>query len=153
MYTWIQLVVSLFTAHVLGTPSFVERNRKTVERIYNLTVFPNNVPIVKHGGSSVPPGLFSQQATGRISPIGNFTGFEDSIEYFFALTPVATNENGNIAFNKADIRSFASGCPNIAASVVYLSTGPADNNGGQLVGQEIKKLKQVRTLLLVHTYS
>lgn len=27
-------------------------------------------------------------ATGRISPLGNFTGFDDSTEYFFALSPI-----------------------------------------------------------------
>src|SRR5947209_18932286 len=68
--------------------SFAERNLNTIRKIYNLTVYPNQLPIIAQGGSAVPSGLFSPSASGRVTPIGNFTSFEDSIEYSFALAPV-----------------------------------------------------------------
>src|SRR5579862_3399631 len=67
---------------------FQRRNFKTLESIYNLTIYPNQLPVLEGGAAGVPAGLFNQNATGRVDPVGNFTGFEDSIEYFFALAPV-----------------------------------------------------------------
>ncbi|KAK4541393.1 hypothetical protein LTR36_007994 [Oleoguttula mirabilis] len=114
-----------------GLPSWSQRNLNTIERIYNLNVYPNNLPIVTNGASAVPAGLFNQNATGRISPVGNFTGFNDSIEYFFALAPVPQVDNGG-AFYRADVVAFTTGCPEIASSLVYLHTGKVDNVTGVL---------------------
>lgn len=50
---------------------------KTIQTIYDLTVYPKNVPIITGGGENVPPNLFSKNATGRFSPVGEFEGFED----------------------------------------------------------------------------
>jgi hypothetical protein len=69
-----------YDANQSSLPSWSQRNLNTIEKIYNLTVYPNNVPIVSIGASAVPAGLFNENATGRISPLGNFTGFDDSIE-------------------------------------------------------------------------
>jgi hypothetical protein len=135
---------------------FYARNLKTVSSIYNLTVYPSklhshfiwkfladlypscidNVPIIQQGGAAVPAGLFNQNATGRISPIGNFTGFEDSIEYFFGLAPVPVPPLYG-AFTSSNIVSFSSGCPEVAASVVYLEmrvNNASLPNNGQFLG-------------------
>lgn len=57
--------LSYFPAFVAATAiastrdtSYVERNFNTIQKIYNLTIYPNNLPIVEHGASAVPAGLF-----------------------------------------------------------------------------------------------
>ncbi|KAL0571008.1 hypothetical protein V5O48_010955 [Marasmius crinis-equi] len=129
---------------VQSAPDYVTRNLRTIQSIYNLTVYPNNVPIIQQGGSAVPPGLFDQNASGRITPVGNFTGFEDSIEYFFGLAPLPQGNPAGVAFYEAEIAEFTSGCPNVATSVVYLRTGKVDPATGQLVpGAKTYPLKQI----------
>ncbi|KAE9381218.1 hypothetical protein N431DRAFT_424811 [Stipitochalara longipes BDJ] len=120
---------------------FAARNLKTIQSIYNLTVYPNNAPIQKHGSTAVPPGLFNENATGRITPLGNFTGFVDSIEYFFGLAPTPSPPKYDV-ISAADIVAFTSGCAEVAASVVYLTTS-AHNPGAPSHGQFRTKLKQV----------
>jgi hypothetical protein len=110
-------------------PEYAQRNLDTIRKIYNLTVYPNNAPIVEKGAAAVPPGLFSQRATGRVSPVGYFSGFNDSIEYFFALAPTPQAEGG-LGFYQADVVEFTSGCPEVAASLVYLRTGHVDAKTG-----------------------
>lgn len=125
-------------------PQWSERNLNTIKSIYNLTIYPNNVPIIAKGGAAVPDGLFSQQATGRVSPVGNFSGFEDSIEYFFALAPTPNPQENNAVIYQADVVDFTSGCPNIASSLVYLRTGSYDNTtGGVDLTKNTSTLSQV----------
>jgi hypothetical protein len=112
-------------------PDYAQRNLNTIRKIYNLTVYPNNAPIVARGAAAVPPGLFSQLATGRVSPVGNFSGFDDSIEYFFALAPTPQASSG-LGIYQADVLEFTSGCPEVAASLVYLRTGHVDEKTGAL---------------------
>ena len=92
----------------------------------------------------MPPGLFAQNATGRVSPLGNFTGFEDSIEYFFALALVPSPPAYSV-FSKATVVEFSSGCPEVAASVAWLETR-VDNANLSTNGQYLSTLKQVRSL-------
>lgn len=127
-------------------PSFAQRNLATIRAIYNLTVYPNNYPIVKLGSSQVPPGLFSPSAIGRVSPVGEFSGFNDSIEYFFALAPVPSDpEFQGVAIYQADVVEFTSGCPGIAASLVYLRTGKVDPKTGEVDSRvPVSTLSQVR---------
>ncbi|KAG9242310.1 hypothetical protein BJ878DRAFT_178465 [Calycina marina] len=145
---------SSFRQTLLGhTPSSVEqewpgkkvdyyaRNLKTVSSIYNLTVFPHNVPIIVNGSKAVPPGLFAPTATGRVSPLGNFTGFDDSIEYFFALALVPSAP-AYAVFTSAKVIEFSCGCAEVASSVAYLETrvyapGAPDHN------KYLSTLKQV----------
>jgi hypothetical protein len=94
-----------------------------------------------HGSSAVPPGLFNGEATGRITPLGNFTGFVDSIEYFFGLVPTP-EPPAYLAISAADVVSFTSGCAEVAASVVYLTIS-VHNPGAPNHGQFRTKLKQV----------
>ena len=140
------LVISLGISRCLaqnGT-DFAARNLHTIQSIYNLTVYPNNVPVLQHGGSAVPSGLFNANPSGRITPLGNFTGFDDSVEYFFALAPTPQTPPGN-AIYRADVVEFTSGCPEVASSVVYLRTGRVDANTGQHTPSSADTvLKQVR---------
>ena len=141
---WVLVVSSLLSASAQAIASrgkFVERNLNTIQSIYNLTVYPNNVPIILHGAGAVPGGLFNEQAIGRIDPVGTFTGFNESVEYFFGLAPLPGPPT-NVTISKAEIVEFTSGCPHVASSVVYLvcsaySPGQPDN------GQFIATLKQV----------
>ena len=94
-----------------------------------------------HGSTAVPPGLFNEKATGRITPLGNFTGFVDSIEYFFGLVPTP-DPPAYLAISAADVVSFTSGCAEVAASVVYLTIS-VYNPGAPNHGQFRTKLKQV----------
>ncbi|THV03489.1 hypothetical protein K435DRAFT_638668, partial [Dendrothele bispora CBS 962.96] len=127
-----------------NSTDFVKRNLHTIQSIYNLTVYPNNVPIIQNGGSAVPPGLFNQDARGRVTPVGNFTGFEDSVEYFFSLAPTPQSNPAGAAFFQADVVEFTSGCANVAASVVYLKTGPVNATTGQVIeGAKTTALKQI----------
>ena len=126
--------------------SFQQRNLNTITQIYERNVYPTNLEFIQKGPSSVPAGLFNENATGRITPLGNFTGFNDSTEYFFALSPVpqAPTYRG---FSKIQIVEFQSQCPSVAASVVYITMsiihpGAADN------GQFVATLKQVSFYIL-----
>jgi len=125
---------------------FRARNLHTIQSIYNLTTFPRNVPILTNGTDEVPRGLFSANATGRISPIGNFTGFADSAEYFFALTNIPSEQNGFTAFFDADVVAFTSECPEVATSVVYLNTSSLDPDTGRPTSNDFFALKQVGSL-------
>ncbi|KAK6533812.1 hypothetical protein TWF694_002741 [Orbilia ellipsospora] len=117
---------STSTSTIASTSSSVpsnpyrNRNYNTIHDIYNLTIFPNQVNIIAFGGSAVPPGLFADDASGRISPVGNFTDFEDSIEYFFALPPLPISNKNQAAFTHFELAQFSSECPEVAASTVYL---------------------------------
>lgn len=144
----------LFTtgAHSLAVRSsessdYVARNLATIQKIYDLTIYPHNVPIIKNGESAVPRGLFSDNATGRVTPLGNFTGFRDSIEYFFGLAPVPQTNPAGVAFFKAEMAEFVSGCPEVATSVAYLHTGKVNpTTGGPLPGTKAVPVKQVRSV-------
>ena len=123
---------------------FTERNLDTITKIYNRTTYPTLLEFVARGPESVPPGLFNANAKGRITPVGNFTGFEDSTEYFFGLSqiPVAPNY---VTFLSTEITHFTSGCPEIAASVVYIHTG-VYHPGSPDDGKPVTTLKQVFAL-------
>ncbi|KAF7198261.1 Bifonsecin B biosynthesis cluster protein A [Pseudocercospora fuligena] len=126
-------------------PDFAQRNLNTIRKIYDLTVYPYNDPIQNQGGSAVPPGLFAQNTVGRVSPVGEFEGFEDSIEYFFALAPSPKDPNfRGAAIYEAQVVEFTSGCPEIAASLVYLRTAKVDANTYQVdTSQPMSTLSQV----------
>ncbi|KAI9841627.1 MAG: hypothetical protein M1837_000474 [Sclerophora amabilis] len=122
------LVACLVAATHATKPDYAERNLKTISDIYDITVYPRNVPIIVNGSAAVPPGLFNEKAVGRVSPVGNFSGFEDSIEYFFSLAPVPQSNPRAAAIVKAEVVEFSSACPEVAASLVWLYTGVVDEN-------------------------
>lgn len=53
---------------------FQQRNFDTINQIYNLTTYPNNLVFLQNGVDAVPAGLFAEDVVGRITPIGNFSG-------------------------------------------------------------------------------
>ena len=125
-----------------GKANFAQRNFDTISRIYNMTVFPHQLPIFQAGGAAVPSGLFSKDVVGRVDPIGNFTDFEDSIEYFFALSPLPQTNAVSAAITAYQITEFSSQCSDVAASVVYLYcsvVAPGSANHGMA----LPPLKQV----------
>jgi hypothetical protein len=122
--------------------NYEQRNFDTVKSIYELTIFPNQLPILEGGAAGVPPGLFSENATGRVDPVGNFTGFDDSIEYFFALAPVPQTNAASTAITSIQITEFSSACPDVAASVVYLYCNVEDSNSTDN-GKALVPLKEV----------
>ncbi|KAK0614685.1 hypothetical protein B0T14DRAFT_540036 [Immersiella caudata] len=121
---------------------FQERNFNTISSIYNLTVYPNQLPIIGGGGAGVPPGLFSKDVVGRVDPVGSFDGFEDSIEYFFALAPLPQGNGAFSAITSYKITEFSSACAEVAASVVYLFCSVV-NPGSPDHGKALAPLKQV----------
>ncbi|KAL9596776.1 MAG: hypothetical protein Q9179_004503 [Wetmoreana sp. 5 TL-2023] len=120
---------------------FQKRNFDTISKIYNRTVYPNNLAFIANGSASVPQGLFNKDAQGRITPVGNFTGFDDSTEYFFGLAPIPTPPSYGV-FSKAQVVEFVSACPSVAASVVYFTTSVFNPNATNN-GQYLSTLKQV----------
>ncbi|KAL8741418.1 MAG: hypothetical protein Q9190_005972, partial [Brigantiaea leucoxantha] len=120
---------------------YQKRNYDTIARLYNRTVYPTNLQFIANGSASVPPGLFNPNATGRITPVGNFTDFDDSTEYFFALAPIPQAPRYG-AFAKAEIVEFTSGSPDVAATVVYFTTRVFNPNATNN-GEYITTLKQV----------
>jgi hypothetical protein len=122
--------------------NWAQRNLDTVTSIYNLTVFPNQLPILEQGAAGVPPGLFNENATGRVDPVGNFSGFDDSIEYFFALAPVPSTNAASTAITSIQITEFSSACPDVAASVVYLFCN-IDDPSSPDNGKALAPLKEV----------
>jgi hypothetical protein len=121
---------------------YERRNLKTITSIYSLTIYPNQLPILEQGAAAVPPGLFNEDATGRVDPVGNFSGFDDSIEYFFALAPVPQTNAASAAISSIRITEFSSACPNVAASVVYLFCN-VENPGSPDNGKSLPPLKEV----------
>ena len=138
LLTFCLAVVSATKTHV---KDYQKRNFDTISKIYNLTVYPNNLAFIANGSASVPPGLFAANATGRITPVGNFSGFDDSTEYFFALAPIPLPPTYG-AFSKAQVVEFTSGCPNIAASTVYFTNAVFNPNSTDN-GKYLTTLKQV----------
>lgn len=122
--------------------SFQQRNLNTITKIYERSIYPNNLAFVTNGPSSVPAGLFNENASGRITPLGNFTGFNDSTEYFFALAPVPQPPS-YIGFSDAKVVSFQSQCANVASSIVYFTSSVINPNATN-DGEVVSKLKQVR---------
>jgi hypothetical protein len=121
---------------------YEQRNFDTVRSIYNLTIYPNQLPILEQGAAGVPKGLFNENATGRVDPVGNFTGFEDSIEYFFALAPVPQAYSASTAISSIQITEFSSACKDVAASVVYLFCN-VENPSSADNGRPLAPLKEV----------
>jgi len=122
--------------------SWKERNFNTISSIYNLTVFPHQLPIIQGGGAGVPKGLFAKDVVGRVDPVGDFVGFEDSIEYFFALAPLPNGNGASSAITSYKITEFSSACKGVAASVVYLYCSVV-NPGAPNHGKALAPLKQV----------
>lgn len=126
----------------VGMNHYERRNFKTLSSIYNLTIFPHQVPILQGGAAAVPKGLFNKNVVGRVDPVGNFTGFDDSIEYFFALAPIPQANVASEAISRIELTEFSSACPSVAASVVYLFTSVV-NPGYPNNGVPLPPLKQV----------
>lgn len=129
--------------------NFQQRNLDTITNIYNRNLYPTNLQFIADSSQSVITGLFNENATGRISPLGNFTGFAESTEYFFALAPIPRPPN-YIALTKAQVVSFQSQCANVASSVVYF-TGTVVNPNATNNGAFFSTLKQVRGALWLYT--
>ncbi|KAL8958981.1 MAG: hypothetical protein Q9183_005725, partial [Haloplaca sp. 2 TL-2023] len=120
---------------------YEKRNYNTICKIYDRTVYPTNLLFLANGSASVPEGLFNQNCTGRISPFGNFTGFEESTEYFFGLSPIPQPPVYN-AFSQARVVSFTSGCPSVASSLVYFTNSVVNPNSTDS-GKFLTTLQQV----------
>lgn len=54
--------------------AFQQRNLDTINKIYNLSTYPNNLAFLQNGVDAVPDGLFADDVVGRITPLGNFSG-------------------------------------------------------------------------------
>lgn len=121
---------------------YERRNFETIMSIYNLSIYPNQLPVLEQGTAGVPPGLFNEHATGRVDPVGNFTGFEDSVEYFFALAPVPQANSASVAISSIQITEFSSACANVAASVVYFFCS-VENPSSSDNGRPLAPLKEV----------
>lgn len=106
-------------------------------------VYPrNNLAIQTQGGSV--SALFDPGAKGRISPLGNFTGALDSIEYFYGLAPSPQTNPAGLGIFEAEVVEFTSGCAEVATSLVYLKAGQVNNVTGTLLpGSPVTILKQV----------
>ena len=119
-----------------------QRNYNTIFSIYNTTIYPNNQAFLTEGVSALPSNLFSPDATGRITPIGNFSGLADSVEYFFGLTPPAAPPLYD-TWTSAQLAHFTSGCPEVAASVVYGGTTGINSSFTATYNQTVTTIKQV----------
>ena len=124
-------------------PDFAARNQAKIQKIYDLTLYPNNIAFLTQGIKALPPGIFNENVRGRVSPLGNFTGLEDTAEYFFALSPANPSAPTLI---RAQLVGFQSACPQVASSIVYLYTGFPKNSTFQ-DEKVVSVLKQVSSLL------
>ena len=141
VFTLFLLLATFGSCHSQNVTNWQQRNYNTIKSIYNTTIYPNNEAFLKSGSSALPAGLFNENATGRITPIGNFSGYEESVEYFFGLTPPVQAPLFD-TWTKADIVSFSSSCPEIASSVVYGETTGVMPNASSF-GKVVTTLKQV----------
>lgn len=51
-----------------------QRNFDTINKIYNLTTYPNNLAFLQGGVDAIPDGLFAEDVVGRVTPLGDFSG-------------------------------------------------------------------------------
>ncbi|KAJ7476686.1 hypothetical protein FB451DRAFT_1087339 [Mycena latifolia] len=137
---WLTLIAPVLLSAASKT-HWRKRNQDTVQSIYDLTKYPANAKIITEGASAVPPGLFNVNATGRVTPVGEFFGFNDSIEYFFGLAPLPTGSPPNGVISNATLVAFTSGCAEVAASTVYLTVSTLNADGS--AGAYISTLKQI----------
>ena len=114
------------------------RNFNTIQSVYNLTVYPKNLPLF-YNDTGIGLPFFNENVTGRVTPLGNFSGYEDNIEYFWGLAPVPVAPS-TAAISQAAVTHFTSGCPEVAASTVELTV---TNVNGTEVGEYITKLKEI----------
>ena len=73
MFQRVLLVATVLFAQALSSKNstnWQQRNYNTIKAIYNTTIFPNNQAFIHEGPSAVPAGLFGENATGRITPVG-----------------------------------------------------------------------------------
>ncbi|KAH8770055.1 hypothetical protein F5883DRAFT_667634 [Diaporthe sp. PMI_573] len=88
---------------------FLLRNLDTINGIYNLTTYPNNLAFLQGGVNAIPNAFFAEDVVGRVTPLGDLSGIEDTVEYFFALTPdpspptyaTWTNATATVVYGKA----------------------------------------------------
>ncbi|KAH6665455.1 hypothetical protein B0J14DRAFT_569058 [Halenospora varia] len=116
-------------------PDFRTRNYNTLYGIYDFASWPKSAAFIKDGVKAIPPGLLNVNATGRISPVGNFTGIEQTGEYFFGLSPQA-EAPFYIGWTDFQIHQFSSECPEVACSKVWGRTTivkPNATNNGEYV--------------------
>ncbi|KAJ7908458.1 hypothetical protein B0H13DRAFT_660138 [Mycena leptocephala] len=141
IHLWLTVLAPALLSAASSEPHWYTRNKQTIQKIYDLTVYPNNAAIIFGGDAAVPKGLFNMNATGRVTPVGEFFGFQDSIEYFWGLAPLPSGVPPNGVISRATLTDFTSGCAQVAASTVYLtvSTLNADNS----TGPYISTLKQI----------
>lgn len=118
--------------------NYALRNYNTISGVYNLTVYPKNLPLFLNDTSIGYP-FFNQNVTGRVTPLGNFSGYDDNIEYFWGLAPVPSNAS-SVAITNAVVSHFTSGCPEVAASSVELTVM---NVVGPENGTFVTKLKEI----------
>lgn len=120
-----------------STVDYALRNYNTISGVYNLTVYPKNLPLFLNETDIGLP-FFNENVTGRVTPLGNFSGYEDNIEYFWGLAPVPVDPS-TAAISQAVVTQFSSGCPEVAASTVELTV---TNVVGPNNGTFITKLKE-----------
>ncbi|KAI3392403.1 hypothetical protein diail_5730 [Diaporthe ilicicola] len=125
-----------------GAFDFQQRNLDTISKIYNLSTYPNNLAFLEGGEAVIPAGLFSEEVTGRITPIGNFTGLHDTVEYFFALTPDPAPPT-YATWTNATITHFVSECAEVAATVVYGKTMGVNASVPATYQKLVSTIKQV----------
>ena len=88
--------------------------------------------------SAADPGWFRMNA---LTLTNHMVGFDDSTEYFFALAPIPQPPNYAV-FSKAQVVEFTSGCPSVAASVVYFTNSVFNPNSTDN-GKYLTTLKQI----------
>lgn len=54
--------------------AFQQRNFDTINKIYNLTTYPNNLAFLQGGVDTIPDGIFANDVVGRVTPLGDFSG-------------------------------------------------------------------------------
>ncbi|KAI7785265.1 hypothetical protein LA080_007549 [Diaporthe eres] len=122
--------------------AFQQRNFDTINQIYNLSTYPNNLVFLQNGVDAIPAGLFAEDVVGRITPIGNFSGINDTEEYFFALTPDPAPPT-YATWTNSTVTHFVSECPEVAASVVYGKTMGVNASVPATYRKEVSTIKQV----------
>lgn len=136
------LAADVYRSRPSGEPWWVKRNRDTIDKLYGLVVYPNQLPIIAAGAQAVPPGLFNANSSGRITPVGEFIGLEESTEYFFGLSPVPESNVRSTVFARAETVAFQSPCAEVASSIIYLHSGVVNPNSTEN-GKEVSTLKQI----------
>lgn len=117
-----KLSLFLVACAALWTVDGKSAKRMVIEKLYDLTVYPNNMPFITTG--VIPPGIFTPDVIGRVSPVIVLKEERENMEYFPGISPV----QGPLMITDAKLTYYAEQGDVVATSVDTIYNFTASGN-------------------------